>query len=161
MSLFAQHAPVTFINKNSWWNILSNAILVRGLSSPNWGFLGFSSAVRQMSGDLCTAPRIISLSPLSLATEVIDAKLVASGLCLGTRTRTGGTATLTKRCFGRSPWFRGQQVISLKFSGIFLSCKINARRSEHSPISSHYHHYHWLTDETDVTLGASGYWLGI
>ena len=37
--------------------------------SPSWGFLGFSSAVRQMPGDLCTAPRIISLSPLSLATD--------------------------------------------------------------------------------------------
>ena len=24
--------------------------------SPSWGFLGFSSAVRQMPGDLCTAP---------------------------------------------------------------------------------------------------------
>ena len=46
-----------------------------------------------MSGDLGTAPRIISLSPLSLATDVIDATLGASGLWLGTRT----------------PWFHGQQ----------------------------------------------------
>ena len=30
--------------------------------SPCWGFLGFSSALRQMPGDLCTAPRIISVS---------------------------------------------------------------------------------------------------
>ena len=29
--------------------------------SPSWGFLGFSSAVRKMPGDLCTAPRIITL----------------------------------------------------------------------------------------------------
>jgi hypothetical protein len=30
--------------------------------SSSWGFPGFSSAVSQMPGDLCTAPRIISLS---------------------------------------------------------------------------------------------------
>ena len=52
----------------------------RSPSCPSWGFLGFSSAVRQMPGDLCTAPRIISLSPLSLATDVTDATLGASGL---------------------------------------------------------------------------------
>jgi len=60
------------------------------------GFLGFSSAVRQMPGDLCTARRFISLSPLSLATDVTDATLGASGLWLGTRTGPGGTATLTE-----------------------------------------------------------------
>ena len=47
--------------------------------SPSWGFLGFSSAVRQMPGDLYTAPRIISLSPLSLATDVTDTTLGVSG----------------------------------------------------------------------------------
>ena len=73
-------------------------------------FLGVSSAVRQMPGDLCTAPRIISLSPLSLATDVTDATLGASGLWLGTRTGAGGTATLTESFFGRSPWLHGQQV---------------------------------------------------
>ena len=36
-------------------------------------FLGFSSAVRQMPGDMCIAPRIISLSPLTLATDLTDA----------------------------------------------------------------------------------------
>ena len=41
-----------------------------------------------MPGDLCTAPRIISLAPLSLAT------VGASGHWLGTRTGAGGTATL-------------------------------------------------------------------
>ena len=61
---------------------------------PSWGFQGFSSDVRQMRGDLCTAPEIISSSPLSLATDVIDVTLGASGLCLGTRTGAGGTATL-------------------------------------------------------------------
>ena len=46
-------------------------------------------------GDLCTAPRIISLSSLSLTTDVTDATLGASGLWLGTRTEAGGTVTLT------------------------------------------------------------------
>ena len=57
-------------------------------------FLEFSSAVRQMPGDRFTAPRIISLSPLSLATDVTDATLGASGLWLGTQAGAGGTATL-------------------------------------------------------------------
>ena len=63
-----------------------------------------------MPGDLYTVPRIISLSPLSLATDVTDATLGASGLWLGTRTGAGGTATLTESFFGRSPWLHGQQV---------------------------------------------------
>ena len=67
--------------------------------SPSWGFLGVFSAVRQMPGDLCTAPRIISLSPLSLATDVTDATLGACGLWLGTRTGAGGTVTLTESFF--------------------------------------------------------------
>jgi hypothetical protein len=63
-----------------------------------------------MPGDLCTAPRIISLSPLLLATYVTDAILGASGLWLGTRTGAGGTATLAESFFGCSPWLHGQQV---------------------------------------------------
>ena len=55
-----------------------------------------SSAVRQMPGDLCTAPKIISLSPLSLAIDVSDATLGTSDLWLGTRTGAGGTGTLTE-----------------------------------------------------------------
>ena len=47
----------------------------------------------QMPGDLCTAPRIISLSTLSLKTDVTDATLGASGLWLGTRTGAAGNAT--------------------------------------------------------------------
>jgi len=47
-----------------------------------------------MPGDLCTAPMIISLSPLSLATDITDMTLGASSLWLGTRTGAGGTATL-------------------------------------------------------------------
>ena len=56
-----------------------------------------------MPGDLCTAPRIISLSPLSLGTDVTDATLGASGLWLGTRTGAGGTATLTESFFWPQP----------------------------------------------------------
>ena len=29
-----------------------------------------------------------------------------------------------------------------------------------TPLSSHYHPYHQLIDETDMTLGASAHWLG-
>ena len=46
-------------------------------------FLEFSSAVSQMPVDMCTAPKIFSLSPLSLVTFVTDATLVANGLWLG------------------------------------------------------------------------------
>ena len=60
-----------------------------------------------MPGDLCTAARIISLSPLSLATGVTDATHGASGL--GTRTGASGTVTLTESFSGRSPWLHGQQ----------------------------------------------------
>ena len=56
-------------------------------------------AVSQMPGDLCTAARIISLSPLSLATDMTDATLGASGLWLETRTGADGTATLTESFF--------------------------------------------------------------
>ena len=62
--------------------------------SPSSGFPGFSSAVRQLPGDLCTASGIISLSPLSLAIDVTDATLGTSDLQLGTRTGPGGIATL-------------------------------------------------------------------
>jgi hypothetical protein len=61
-------------------------------------------------GDLCTAPRIISLSSLSLTTDVTDATIGASGLRLETRTGTGGTAPLLGSYFGRSPWLHGEQV---------------------------------------------------
>ena len=61
-----------------------------------------------MPGDLCTAPRIISLSPLSLATDVA---LWASDPWLGTLAGAGGTATLTESFFGRSQWLREQQYI--------------------------------------------------
>jgi hypothetical protein len=47
-----------------------------------------------MPRDLCTALSIILLSPLSLATDVTDMTLGASGLWLGTQTGAGGTTTL-------------------------------------------------------------------
>ena len=67
--------------------------------SPSWGKLQKTS-----NGDLRTAPRILSLSPLSLATDVTDVTLGASGLWVETRTGTGGTATLT-RCFSMNNTF--------------------------------------------------------
>ena len=70
--------------------------------------LGFFSAVRQMPGNLCIVPGIISVSPLLFVTDVTDATLGASGLWLGTRTGAGGTATRAKSFFGRSPWLHGQ-----------------------------------------------------
>ena len=85
------------------------------LAEVYWSFLSF----KQKPRDMCTAPRIISLSPLSLATDVTDATLGASGIWLGTRTGAGGTATLTENFPGRSPWLHGQQagrscVVNLK-----------------------------------------------
>ena len=70
-----------------------------------------------MPGHLCTAPRIISLSPLSLATDVPDATLGASGLWLGTRTGAGGTAALTE-CSMKSrltPVLPATQAMSIPF----------------------------------------------
>ena len=78
--------------------------------------MGFSSAVRQMPGDLCTAPKIISLSPLSLVTDVTDATLGTSGLWLDIRTGAGGTATLVESFFGRSLRLHEQQVTTQSFS---------------------------------------------
>ena len=63
-----------------------------------------------MPGDMFTAPRIISISPLSLATDVTDATVGASALWLGTRTGAGGTATLTEFFFWphpMAPWTTG------------------------------------------------------
>ena len=46
---------------DDWWH---SSFIRR---SPSWGFPGFSSAVRQMPGALCTVIGIISLSPFPLA----------------------------------------------------------------------------------------------
>ena len=72
-----------------WADDWSHSPFIR--RSPSWDFPEFSSAVRQMPGDLCTGPGIISLSPLSLVTDVA---LRASALWPGTQTEAGGTATL-------------------------------------------------------------------
>jgi hypothetical protein len=64
----------------------------------NVGFRLFTGLLAEvfwgLPGDLRTAPRIISLSPLSLTTDVTDVTLGASGLWLGTRTGAGDIATL-------------------------------------------------------------------
>ena len=73
-----------------------------------------------MPGDLNTAPGIISLSPLALATDVTDATLGASVLRLGTRTGAGCTVTLTESFFSpqpMDPWTTG--VFKL-YDGIFI-----------------------------------------
>ena len=94
--------------KNSpiWCDDWSHSPFIR--RSPSWDFLGFSSAGRKMPWDL---PRIISLSPLSLATDVTDATLGTTGLWVGTRAGATCIATLAKSFFGRSPWLHGQEVI--------------------------------------------------
>ena len=94
--------------------------------SPSWGFLRFSSAVRQMPGDLCTAPRIISLSSLSRATDVTDATLGARGIWLGTRTGAGSTATLVQNFFGRSPRGSIDNRVAISLS------RIRLKNSKHS-----------------------------
>ena len=80
------------------------------LAEVFWGFLGFSSAVRQIPGDLCTAPRVISLSPLSLATDVTDATLGASGLLARNPDRGWWHRHTSLKLFWlQPPWLHGQQ----------------------------------------------------
>ena len=75
--------PTSFGGKGPiWGNDWLHSPFMR--QTPSWCFLGLSLAVREMPGYRYTAPRIISLSPLSLATDVTEATLVASGLWLGT-----------------------------------------------------------------------------
>ena len=74
--------------------------------------------IRNIRSMYATAPRIISLSPLSLATNVTDVTIGASGLWLGTRTGAGGTTTLTESFFWpqpMAPWRTGPSLI--------LACK--------------------------------------
>jgi hypothetical protein len=85
-----------------------------------------------MPGDLCTAPRISSLSPLSLVTDVIDVTLGASDLWLGTRTEAGGTATLTKSFSGRNPWLYGQQETSVVSKSACQSYPCNLCDNQHN-----------------------------
>ena len=92
-----------------------------------------------MPGDFCTVPGIISLASLSLATDVTDATLGASGLWLGTRRGAGGTATLTERFFGRSPWLHRQQDTGVKSVTVATmvgefepGVKVDAREMGHS-----------------------------
>ena len=71
-------------------------------------------------------PQDLSLSPLSLATDVTDATLGASGFWLGTRTGAGGTAILTESFFGRSPWLHGQQVLIYVTIDLFKKSRLLA-----------------------------------
>ena len=50
----------------------------------------------KLSGYLCTARGIISLSPYHLLTGLTDVTLGTSGFCLGTRTGAGGNVTPAK-----------------------------------------------------------------
>ena len=68
-------------------------------------------------------PRIISSSLLSLPTDETDSTLGASGLWLGTRTETGGTATLTV-FFIRRSWLYGQPT------RLYIHCKGDAWSAE-------------------------------
>jgi hypothetical protein len=74
-------------------------------------FRGFLSS-KENARRSVNIPGIISLSPLSLATNVTNVTLGANGRWLGTRTGTGGIVTLTLKLFGRSPYFHGVQVVS-------------------------------------------------
>ena len=66
--------PIPFFLFSSLPNVLCNPTYVIWSDnwshslyySPSWGFLWVFSAVRWMSGDMCTAPGFISLLPLSL-----------------------------------------------------------------------------------------------
>ena len=53
-----------------------------------------------------------------------------------------------------------QTVCLLRFSGVFLGCKANARKSVHSPRIISLSTLSLEIDVTDATLGASGLWLG-
>ena len=71
-----------------------------------------------MAGDLCTAARIISLLPLSFATDVTDG---ASGLWLETWTGVGlGGLEIT--CSPRDPRFTSSNLVEV--DGFFQDVKI-------------------------------------
>ena len=57
-----------------------------------------------------------------------DATLGTNGVSLGTRTGAGGTATLTKSSFGRSPWLHEQQVgieyVRLELLSYLIPCTL-------------------------------------
>ena len=79
-------------NGPHWGDDWSHSHFIR--LSPSESFLGFSSAVRQMPGDLCTDPGIISWSHLTLATNVTYVIIGASCFWPGAWTGACGTATL-------------------------------------------------------------------
>ena len=91
---------------------------------------------RQMKGDLTEE-------------EQYPGKMLASTACATLLTSFGGRKLHLRR------WMVAQPSSSL-LAGVFLSCKVNARRSVHSPW------YHFIitlsltTDVTDMKLVASG-----
>ena len=64
--------------------------------------------IEQNFGDQIHTQKVKVFLDLQLATDVTDATHGASGLCQGTRTGAGGTATLTESFFGRNPRLHGQ-----------------------------------------------------
>ena len=93
-----------------WGDAWSHSPFIR--RSPSWGFLGFSSAVRQMPGDLCTAPRTISLSPYLHLTYVTDVTLGASDLLTRNSDRSWWNRNTCLKLFSCRPWLHEQQVLT-------------------------------------------------
>ena len=88
----------------------------------------FSSAVRQILGDLCTAPRIMSLSPLSLATDVTGATLGASGLWLGISVVTSISITILS-------WYRQHRPKIVPQTGDRISTASYSKMSKHRTLN--------------------------
>ena len=61
-----------------------------------------------MSGDLSTAPGIISLSPLPTTDRRDWLNTQGKWSLASTQTEAGGNVTLIESFFGRSPWLHGQ-----------------------------------------------------
>ena len=99
-----------------WVNDWSHSPFIR--RSPSWGFLGDFLSCKANARRSVHSPRIISLLPLSLATDVTDTTLGASGLWLGTLTGAGGTAILFWNFFWlQPPWLPGQQGFGCSLHG--------------------------------------------
>ena len=103
------------IRGNDW----SHSPFIR--RSPSWRFPRFSSAVRQMSGDLDTVPRIISLSPLSLATDVTRETRSKWPLARNPD-RSWRHRHASLKCFWpqpMTPWTTGIAYVTWRFNSIF------------------------------------------
>ena len=105
------------------------------LAEVFWGFPHVKPNARRSVHN----PRIISLSPLSLMTDVTDTTLGASVHWLETQTGAGGTATLNKSCFDRSPWLHGQ-VFNLAWN--ILSGALCLQLEQAKPLEEHSYLFH-------------------